>query len=193
MNYSNKITQLTAGDRLYLTKPIGIGILTTAQKQKKLRDKDSHIAPQAMCQLNNIGVEIAKITGVNALTDVTGFGLAGHLIEVCQGAKLKAKLAFNNVPLLPKVADYLAQGCVPGGTHRNFDSYGEHLPELTEHQKAILCDPQTSGGLLVAVNAESEAELQVLLAKNNIEAICIGSMVELTQVNADQDILIELT
>ncbi|MGX9462720.1 selenide, water dikinase SelD [Shewanella sp. A14] len=181
------------GDRLYLTKPLGIGILTTAQKQKKLLDEDSHIAPQAMCQLNTIGTEIAKITGVNALTDVTGFGLAGHLIEVCQGAKLKANLALDNVPLLPKVADYLAQGCVPGGTHRNFDSYGEHLPLLTDDQKAILCDPQTSGGLLVAVNAESEAELQSLLTAHNIAAVCIGSMAEFSPVNVGHDILIELT
>ena len=112
---------------------------------------------------------------------------------MCQGAKLKANLALNNVPLLPKVADYLAQGCVPGGTHRNFDSYGEHLPPLTDDQKAILCDPQTSGGLLATVNAESEAELQALLTANNIAAVCIGSMAEYTPVNVDHDILIELT
>ncbi|MBO6226466.1 MAG: selenide, water dikinase SelD, partial [Shewanella sp.] len=165
-----------AGDRLYLTKPIGIGILTTAQKQKKLQDEDSHIAVNAMCQLNTIGTTIAKISGVNALTDVTGFGLAGHLLEMCQGAKLTAKLKFDAVPLLPRALDYLALGCVPGGTHRNYDSYGEHLPELSEHQKAILCDPQTSGGLLVAVSAEAEAELIALLDTHHIAPICIGSL-----------------
>ena len=165
-----------AGDRLYLTKPIGIGILTTAQKQKKLKDEDSHIAVNAMCQLNSIGAQIAKINGVNALTDVTGFGLAGHLLEMCQGAKLTAKLTLDAVPLLPRALDYLAQGCIPGGTHRNYDSYGEHLPTLTDHQKAILCDPQTSGGLLVAVSSEAEAELVALLNANQIEPICIGSL-----------------
>lgn len=165
-----------AGDRLYLTKPIGIGILTTAQKQKKLKDEDGHIAVNAMCQLNSIGAQIAKINGVNALTDVTGFGLAGHLLEMCQGAKLTAKLKLDAVPLLPRALDYLTQGCIPGGTHRNYDSYGEHLPTLTDHQKAILCDPQTSGGLLVAVSSEAEAELVALLNANQIEPICIGSL-----------------
>lgn len=167
-----------AGDRLYLTKPIGIGILTTAQKQKKLKDEDSQIAVNAMCQLNTIGAAISKIQGVNALTDVTGFGLAGHLLEMCQGAKLMAKLVFDMIPLLPKALDYLALGCIPGGTHRNFDSYGEHLPALTEHQKAILCDPQTSGGLLVAVSKDAEAELVALLEANQIPPICIGTLEE---------------
>ncbi|MGI2111824.1 selenide, water dikinase SelD [Shewanella frigidimarina] len=181
-----------ANDRLYLTKPIGIGILTTAQKQKKLRDEDSQIAPNAMCQLNTIGIDIAKITGVNALTDVTGFGLAGHLIEVCQGAQLKANIVLSQVPLLPKVSDYLAQGCIPGGTHRNFDSYSEHLPPLTDDQKAIICDPQTSGGLLVAVSAEAEQELKTLLEANGIDAICIG-MLNTYEPRADgHDILVEL-
>lgn len=169
-----------AGDRLYLTKPIGIGILTTAQKQKKLQDEDSLIAVNAMCQLNTIGAAISKIHGVNALTDVTGFGLAGHLLEMCQGAKLAAKLRFDAVPLLPRALDYLALGCIPGGTQRNFDSYGEHLPTLTDHQKAILCDPQTSGGLLVAVSKEAEAELVALLEANHIPPICIGSLEEPT-------------
>lgn len=181
-----------ANDRLYLTKPIGIGILTTAQKQKKLRDEDSQIAQNAMCQLNTIGIDIAKITGVNALTDVTGFGLAGHLIEVCQGAQLKANIVLSQVPLLPKVSDYLAQGCIPGGTHRNFDSYSEHLPPLTDDQKAIICDPQTSGGLLVAVSAEAEQELKTLLEANGIDAICIG-MLNTYEPRADgHDILVEL-
>ncbi|MGL5361113.1 MAG: selenide, water dikinase SelD [Shewanella sp.] len=165
-----------AGDRLYLTKPLGIGILTTAQKQKKLQEEDSLIAVNAMCQLNTIGAAIAKIEGVNALTDVTGFGLAGHLLEMCQGANLQGKLEFAAIPLLPKVLDYLALGCVPGGTQRNFDSYGEHLAPLTEHQKAILCDPQTSGGLLIAVSAAAEAELVALLTSQDIAPICIGTL-----------------
>lgn len=165
-----------AGDRLYLTKPLGIGILTTAQKQKKLQQEDSLIAINAMCQLNSIGAAISKINGVNALTDVTGFGLAGHLLEMCQGANLSAELKFEAIPLLPKVVDYLALGCIPGGTLRNFDSYGEHLPPLTEHQQAILCDPQTSGGLLIAVSPAAEAELVALLTAEHIAPICIGTL-----------------
>lgn len=166
------------GDKLYLTKPLGIGILTTAQKQKKLADADLNTAADAMCQLNILGPNIAKIPQVNALTDVTGFGLAGHLLEMCHGAELGAKIDISLLPLLPNAQQYLEMGCIPGGTHRNFDSYGEHLPILTEQQKAIICDPQTSGGLLISVSTEGEAELQQLLSDNGIEPICIGELVD---------------
>lgn len=166
------------GDKLYLTKPLGIGILTTAQKQKKLADADLNTAADAMCQLNILGPNIAKIPQVNALTDVTGFGLAGHLLEMCHGAELGAKIDISLLPLLPNAQQYLEMGCIPGGTHRNFDSYGEHLPLLSEQQKAIICDPQTSGGLLISVSAEGEAELQQLLSNNGVEPICIGELVE---------------
>ena len=165
-----------AGDKLYLTKPIGIGILTTAQKQKKLRAEDAHIAPDAMCQLNHLGPMIASLSGVNAMTDVTGFGLAGHLLEMCQGSRLQAQLDLDAVLLLPKTKEYLELGCVPGGTHRNFDSYGEQLPTITDRQKALLCDPQTSGGLLVAVSPEAEMKLITLLAENDIMPTCIGTL-----------------
>ncbi|MCH1925913.1 selenide, water dikinase SelD [Shewanella sp. C32] len=165
-----------AGDKLYLTKPLGIGILTTAQKQKKLADEDALIAPNAMCQLNKVGFEVAKLAGVHAMTDVTGFGLAGHLLEMCQGANLTANIDVNKLPLLPKAYDYLALGCVPGGTHRNFDSYGEHLPPLTDEQKALLCDPQTSGGLMIAVAPESEAALVELLQQADIAPVAIGEL-----------------
>ncbi|MBT1446071.1 selenide, water dikinase SelD [Shewanella sp. JM162201] len=167
-----------AGDKLYLTKPIGIGILTTAQKQKKLEDADAHIAPDAMCTLNKIGADIGALKGVNALTDVTGFGLAGHLLEVCQGAGLDAELNLDKVPLLERAEHYLSLGCIPGGTHRNYDSYGEHLPAVSEREKALLCDPQTSGGLLVAVSHEGEAELCALLERQGIKPVCIGSLSE---------------
>ncbi len=168
--------QAQAGDKLYLTKPIGIGILTTAQKQKKLAEADSQIAINAMCQLNKVGQSIANIDGVNALTDVTGFGLAGHLIEVCQGANLSATLSFEQIPLLDKAEHYLDLGCVPGGTQRNFDSYKQHLGSLSDKQKAILCDPQTSGGLLISVSTAAEQALISCLLEQDIAPICIGEL-----------------
>ncbi|MGI2260913.1 selenide, water dikinase SelD [Shewanella sp. GXUN23E] len=177
-----------AGDRLYLTKPIGIGILTTAQKQKKLADEDAHIAVDAMCQLNKIGARIAKLRGVNAMTDVTGFGLAGHLLEMCQGAGVSAAIDLSKLPLLDQARHYLELGCVPGGTHRNFDSYGEHLPVLSDEQKALLCDPQTSGGLLVAVDADGEEALRALLTSEGIAPVCIGTLAA----KAAQDQWVEL-
>ena len=108
-----------------------------------------------MSQLNDIGSEIAKISGVNAITDVTGFGLAGHLLEVCQGSKVGAIVCFNDLPLLSNIYSYINKGCVPGGTKRNYDSYGHFLNKLSTLQNTVLCDPQTSGGLLVTVSEES--------------------------------------
>jgi len=175
------------GDKLYITKPLGIGILTTAQKQKKIAAEDTNIAADAMCQLNILGPIIAKISGVNAMTDVTGFGLAGHLIEMCQGASLNASIQVSEIPLLPKAEQYLEMGCIPGGTHRNFDSYSEHLPRLSDKQKAIICDPQTSGGLLISVSAEAESELIELLAKHGVPSDCIGSLND-----SNQPTLVEL-
>ena len=176
-----------SGDKLYLTKPLGIGILTTAQKQKKIAPEDTQIAVDAMCQLNKVGALAAKISGVNAMTDVTGFGLAGHLIEMCQGAKLNAQISVPALPLLPKAEKYLELGCIPGGTHRNFESYSEHLPQLTDIEKAIICDPQTSGGLLLSVSSDAEEELTALLTTHGIAANCIGSLT-----HSEQPTLVEL-
>jgi selenide,water dikinase len=153
----------TAGCLLYLTKPLGVGVLTTAQKQKKLRDEDADLAVDLMCQLNSVGSEAAKLDGVMAMTDVTGFGLMGHLLELCEGSDLDALINYPAVPFLAPVKDYIRQGCVPGGTGRNFDSYGDKLGPLTDEQRSLLCDPQTSGGLLIAVEPASVAALERVL------------------------------
>ncbi len=165
-----------AGDRLYLTKPLGIGILTTAQKKQKLLPEHLELAPEWMCRLNRIGAEFAPLAGVSAMTDVTGFGLAGHLLEMCEGSGLQAVLDFDALPLLPAVDHYLAQGCVPGGTHRNFDAYGHKLGSLSERQRQLLCDPQTSGGLLVAVSPQAEADLLALAKRHDQALTCIGQL-----------------
>jgi len=167
-----------AGDHIYLTKPLGIGILTTAQKKNKLKAEDLSVATEAMCQLNKIGGELSAISGVNAITDVTGFGLAGHLQEVSQGSKLNAVIHFDKIPLLPNINEYLDLGCSPGGTQRNFDSYKKYLGEMTQRQREILCDPQTSGGLLVMVNDASQDELLKLMQENGLELEPIGQMLE---------------
>ncbi len=152
----------TVGCELYLTKPLGVGILTTAQKKNILKPEHAALAPQQMMQLNKIGAELGKIPAVKALTDVTGFGLLGHLSEVCEGSGLQAVINFTKVPRLPAIDEYLVQKSVPGGTTRNWDSYGHKISEISDYQRAILCDPQTSGGLLVAVDpAEREEVLQI--------------------------------
>ncbi|VVP97617.1 Selenide, water dikinase [Pseudomonas fluorescens] len=167
-----------AGCRLYLTKPLGIGILTTAEKKSKLRERDQGLARDWMCTLNTPGSRFGKLDGVLAMTDVTGFGLLGHLVELAEGSGLTAHLQYDAVPRLPGVEYYLAEGCVPGGTLRNYDSYGHKLGALTDDQKHLLCDPQTSGGLLVAVTGEGEAEFLAVAAELGLSLAPIGTLVE---------------
>ena len=143
------------GCLIFLTKALGIGILSTAQKQKKIENGDIEPAIKAMTTLNKIGTELATLESVVAMTDVTGFGLLGHLIEICEASKIGAKIYSQKVPLLPKVQKYRAMGCIPGGTHKNFASYGNKITTMTQDQREILCDAQTSGGLLVIVKKDN--------------------------------------
>lgn len=167
-----------AGCRLYLTKPLGIGILTTAEKKAKLREQDAGLARDWMCTLNRPGSRFGKLTGVRAMTDVTGFGLLGHLVEMAEGAQLTAQLDFAAVPRLPGVDYYLAEGCIPGGTLRNFDSYGDRVAPISDEQRNLLCDPQTSGGLLVAVAPEGEQEFLAVATELGLQLAPIGRLVE---------------
>jgi selenide,water dikinase len=165
-----------ADDLLILTKPLGIGIYTTAEKQGKLAAAHRGVATELMCQANQVGVLLAKLDGVNALTDVTGFGLAGHLMEMCQGANLTAIIDAAAIPELPELNDYIAHGCVPGGTQRNFEALGKSLPPLTQRDLAVLCDPQTSGGLLVAVSPDALSDVQQLLHEQGLPSAVVGSL-----------------
>ncbi|HIF9197023.1 TPA: selenide, water dikinase SelD [Photobacterium damselae] len=167
-----------AGCKLFLTKPLGIGVLTTAEKKSKLTEEHKGLARDWMCKLNKPGADFADVAGVKALTDVTGFGLLGHLSEICEGSGVKAKVWFDQVPHLPGVFDYIEQGCVPGGTERNFASYGDKIAPMTAEQKALLCDPQTSGGLLLAVASGSEDEIAEIAKHHNIELQAIGELFE---------------
>ena len=168
----------TKGCKLYLTKPLGVGIFTTAQKQGKLLPEHAHIAPDSMSQLNKIGQKLAGIKGITAMTDVTGFGLLGHLTEMCEGSQLSAKISYSHVPIFGEVDYYLQQKCVPGGTTRNWDSYGEKVKLAHESYRDILCDPQTSGGLLIAVQPDVVEELEHLLKENGIDAQPFGELEE---------------
>jgi selenide,water dikinase len=148
------------GATLFLTKPLGVGIFTTAQKKGKLRPEHENIARDSMVRLNQAGAAFGKLSFVQAMTDVTGFGLLGHLIEMCEASGLSAALSFSKVPLFDReiIQHYLAEGCVPGGTLRNWDSYGHKVAPLEISARHILCDPQTSGGLLVAVEPGKEKD-----------------------------------
>jgi selenide, water dikinase len=160
-------------DLLILTKPIGVGILTTAEKKGVLDIGHNDLAANQMMKLNTIGAEFGKIKGVNAMTDVTGFGLLGHLTEMCEGSGCSAEILFNKIPLItPQLIDYINQKSYPGGTTRNLNAYGHKVQYgasiNVDIASLILADPQTSGGLLVSVNPESLDEVQKILTKYNL-------------------------
>ena len=139
------------GCKLFLTKPLGVGLVATAQKRGLADQPDFERAVKQMIKLNSLGVSLGGQPGVKAMTDVSGFGLLGHLTEMCEGSGVSATLDSARVPRLENIDRYIDEGCTSGGTDRNFDSYGSKIGPLTKLQKALLCDPQTSGGLLVAV------------------------------------------
>lgn len=147
------------GDLLFLTKPLGVGILATAQKREVL--KEEHLSPllEQLGRLNKAGEALGKIEGVHAMTDVTGFGLLGHLIEMAEGSGLSAVLTYHNVPVLEAAKEYLAQKIIPNATYRNWNSYSSKVAFAPEVNVAeafnILPDPQTNGGLLIAVEPGS--------------------------------------
>lgn len=159
-------------DYIFLTKPLGVGILTTAEKKGVLKEEHKGIAAKQMMQLNKAGEILGGIKGVSAMTDVTGFGLLGHLIEMAQGSGLSAVIDFENVPLIiDDLNNYIEQKSIPGGTHRNWDSYGSKVAGLSDYQKTILADPQTSGGLLIAVEESSVEKVKQILCEQGIEFV----------------------
>ncbi len=169
-------TQARVGCELYLTKPLGVGILTTAQKRGVLREADFATVREQMLTLNDIGTALARLGAVATMTDVTGFGLLGHLIEVCEGSGVRAEIRYDTVPRLASLPHYLEQRTVPGGTMRNFASYGDRVGPLTEEQRIVLCDPQTSGGLLVAVDPAGREEFIELTRARNLDLAPFGTL-----------------
>ncbi len=150
------------GDSLVLTKPIGTGIITTGCKQGKSPPEVLAQAVQTMATLNRAASEAMMKVGVNACTDVTGFGLLGHLRSMVRGSGVSAKVRFGKVPVLPGTWELLEQDVVPGGTYRNLQSVDDTVQwhqDLTEQQRLLLCDAQTSGGLLISVAGEKLASL----------------------------------
>jgi selenide,water dikinase len=167
----------TEGCHLYLTKPLGVGILTTAQKKGILKPEHADLAPTQMAKLNSFGATLGKLPYVKALTDVTGFGLLGHLTEMAEGSGLSAVINFDEVPKLSVVEEYLAQKSFPGGTVRNWDSYGHKISDLSETQRYVLADPQTSGGLLIAVEPNSTVEFERVAQENGFTLQSFGELV----------------
>jgi selenide,water dikinase len=156
------------GDRLFLTKPLGVGILSTAEKRGGLRPEDIGKAATSMTRLNSVGVKLSLLESVHAMTDVTGFGLFGHLLEMCRASQVSAEIDFAAIPQLSNLATYLSDGMAPGGTRRNWASYGAAIDCPDEIHRAILCDPQTSGGLLIAADPAALAEVREVLQNHGL-------------------------
>jgi len=161
-----------AGDLLVLGKPLGVGVLSAALKKSELSDAGYAAMIAATTQLNTPGVALARLEGVHALTDVTGFGLAGHLLEICRGSRLAAEVRFDALPIVPEALERAKQGTKTGASERNWKSYGGEVElaarapaGMLELHRVLVTDPQTSGGLLVACAPEAEAAVHAEFAR----------------------------
>ena len=170
------------GDKLILGKALGVGIYSAALKKDKLHESDYAAMVNSTTQLNTPGPVLACLDGVHAVTDVTGFGLLGHLLEICKGSKLRAKLHYDSIPLMPRAAELLAEGFMTGASTRNWASYGEHVQlaeGLDTAAKTLLTDPQTSGGLLVSCAPDTVTEvLSIFLQQGFSHVSVIGEITD---------------
>ncbi len=164
------------GCELYLTKPLGVGILSTAQKKGLLEPEDLETIRDLMLTLNDVGEVFGKMTEVRALTDVTGFGLLGHLIELAEGSGLSAVIDFDRVPKIAALPRYMEHKTFPGGTERNFRAYGHKVAPMSDDQQMLLCDPQTSGGLLAAVEPTGREAFLAKAAEWGLELEAFGRL-----------------
>jgi selenide,water dikinase len=170
------------GDYLFITKRLGVGIVSTAQKRELVSDEHFASLIKQLTQLNSIGEKLGKVKGVNAMTDVTGFGLLGHLTEMAEGSGLSAEITYDDLPIIDGAKEYLAQKVVPGATGRNYSSISDKVSfQNNEDQQQtihILSDPQTNGGLLISVAENAVKEVQYLLIENGYEGFSkpIGRM-----------------
>jgi len=165
------------GDVLVLGKALGVGILSAALKKNALSEEGYRQMLANTTQLNAVGSRLAELSGVHAMTDVTGFGLLGHLAEICRGSTLGARIAFESLPVIPAALPLAQQGFSTGAATRNWASYANRVrlpPGLAPWQQALLCDPQTSGGLLVSCAPESVADV---LTRFHQEGFTAASMI----------------
>jgi selenide,water dikinase len=169
------------GDALIIGKALGVGIISAALKKGKLSQPGYQQMLESTTQLNTVGTELANLSTVHAITDVTGYGLLGHLLEICVGSGLGAEINLDALPILPAALDLAKQGYGPGAIERNWASYGKQvmLPQdLPEWRKKMLCDPQTSGGLLVACSESAvPTVLEIFKHQRFNHAARIGKMV----------------
>ena len=166
-------------DRLILGKPLGIGLLSAALKKNQLSPAAYAQMLRYTTQLNTPGLALAELSEVHALTDVTGFGLAGHLLELCRGAKLTARIEFSRIPVIAEALELAQAGIATGASKRNWASYGQEVElaaSLPDWATTLLTDPQTSGGLLVSCAPAAEARVMEIFQQQGFAATCVGEM-----------------
>jgi selenide, water dikinase len=170
------------GDRVLLGKPLGVGVMSAALKKEKLEPEGYAQMIAAATKLNTPGPELAALEGVHAMTDITGFGLAGHVLELAKGAKVSIDLYWARVPILPGARALAAAGYVTGASARNWAGYGSSIAlpaSFAAEDQALLTDPQTSGGLLVTCHAGAAAEVRAIFARHGFADVAdIGEVVE---------------
>lgn len=165
------------GDLIYITKPIGIGVLATALKREKITDEAYGQLIRYTCHLNSIGEKLADNDYIHAMTDVTGFGLLGHLIEMAEGANLSAQIVSNDIPLITGAQEFISQFIFPDNTYRNWNAYSTKTEGVGGTDFVKFNDPQTSGGLLLAVNPGASSEFESFMKKNNSEYYLLGKFI----------------
>ncbi|MCS5490480.1 selenide, water dikinase SelD [Algoriphagus limi] len=167
-----------ANDLIYLTKPLGIGVLATALKRQKIKDEDYLTLVDTACRLNRIGQVLGNHEEVHAMTDVTGFGLLGHLIELAEASGISAQVDFSKLPILEGVQDYIKQFIFPDNTYRNWNAFQSKAKGVNGMDLVPLCDPQTSGGLLIAVGEENQKWFEDTMKSENQIVWEIGRFIE---------------
>ena len=153
-----------AGDRLIITKPLGVGVISAGLKDRSVNQKTYQKFLHITTELNSVGSRLAEIDGIHAMTDVTGFGLIGHLLEVCRASRLSARITLDNVPIIPEALELIKSGVKTGASSRNWRSFKDSVKLIDDDKwNTILCDPQTSGGLLITTEEKHSLEIIQLL------------------------------
>jgi selenide,water dikinase len=166
------------GDLIYITKKIGVGILATALKKDVIKEEHKEVLTAQLTELNKIGESFGELPYITAMTDITGFGLLGHLIEMVEGAGLSAELNYAEVPVIEGIQEYISKMIVPDNAYRNWNSYEKQVSGIGAESFFTLCDPQTNGGLMVMISPEYQKDFEKFLTENNLTAFArpIGKM-----------------
>lgn len=161
------------GDFLFLTKPLGSGIMSTALKRGQLTLEHKNNLFDVLKSVNSIGEKIGALDYVNAMTDITGFGLLGHLIELCESANLSAEITYSSIKLIDGLQEYISKGITPDNLFRNWNSYQNKVHNIGHESFLTLSDPQTNGGLLIAVNKNKKTDFEIFLGENQLSAYAV--------------------